>query len=110
MKIQLDTKEKTIKVEENVLLKELFMALDKFLPNREWESFTLQTNVIINNWSNPIYITNPRIYPQPCTYPWYIYTTSSASCGTASGINSDTTTFDPTVPHTLTAGVYNIEV
>ena len=65
MKIQLDTKNKTIKVEENINLKELVDFLDKILP-KEWQKFTLETQTIINNWNNPIYIEKQvPYYPNP---------------------------------------------
>lgn len=43
MKIQLDTTNKTIKVEESVKLQELTDALEKLLPNGEWKEFKLET-------------------------------------------------------------------
>lgn len=65
MKIQLDTTYKKIKVEENVNLKELFNFLNNILKD-EWENFTLETNVTINNWTAPIYIEKQYpAYPAP---------------------------------------------
>lgn len=69
MKIQLDTDNKTIKLESNVELNELIKTLEKLLPKELWKEFTLETNVVINNWSNPIIIEKSR--PPYPYYPWY---------------------------------------
>ena len=71
MKIQIDTKEKTIKVEETVNLGELCKVLDKLLP-KEWKGYSLQSGSTIF-WSNPIswvYINPTPIIPYyPPLYP-----------------------------------------
>jgi hypothetical protein len=67
MKIQLDTTNKTIKIEESVNLNELFELLNKILPNDTWKEFKLETNTIINWNSTPI-IIKKEIWP---TYPWW---------------------------------------
>ena len=66
MKIQIDTKEQTIAVEQNIKLNELIEALDKLFPKGEWKEYTLKTETIIN-WNNPIYIDR---WPSPW-YPWW---------------------------------------
>jgi hypothetical protein len=68
MKIQLDTKSKTVKLEESVNLGELQELLEKFLPDNQWKEYKLETNTVINNWSNPIIID--RYVPRP-HYPWW---------------------------------------
>ena len=65
MKIQLDTTAKTVKVEGSVKLSELIETLDKILPGI-WKEFTLEANTTIINWSNPIYVTQPKYEPY-----WY---------------------------------------
>lgn len=67
MKLQLDTVNKTIKIEADIVLNELTETLEKLLPKGEWKKFTLQTNTIINNWNSPIVIE--KYYPR--YYPWY---------------------------------------
>jgi hypothetical protein len=57
MKLQIDTKAKTIKIDENVKINELIKVLKRLLP-KEWQEYTLESNAIIN-WHNPI--------------PWYPY-------------------------------------
>lgn len=92
MKIQLDTTNKTIKVEDNIKMGEFINQIKKFLPNGLWKEFTLETSTIIN-WSNPIVIEpyTPK-YPYPWIYPtWQTYTAGS-----------DT--------QLLNEGVYNIEL
>lgn len=56
MKIQIDTDNKTIKVEEDINIKNLISLLKKLLP-KEWEKFTLKTNTTIDNWNYPYIIT-----------------------------------------------------
>lgn len=77
MKLQLDTINKTIKIEDNVSFQELIDVLEKLLPKGEWKKFTLETSTVINNWSSPIIIekTVPR-YP---SYPWYCANTTRAT-------------------------------
>jgi len=69
MKIQLDTNFKIIKLDESVNLGELQELLEKILPNNEWKNYKLETNTIINNWSNPIIIDRYPYNPYP--YPWW---------------------------------------
>lgn len=70
MKLQLDTENKTIKIESDILLKDLVRTLEKLLPKGEWKEFTLQTHTTINNWNSPIVI---REYPRYKYWeqPWY---------------------------------------
>jgi len=80
MKLQLDTQNKTIKVDEDVNLGDLVKHLDKLLPKDSpfghWKEYQIQTNTIINNYSNPIIIDQWK-YP---TSPWW---TSPIYCGTS---------------------------
>ena len=116
MKIQIDTNAKTIKIDGNVKLSDLFDVLQKFFPNGEWEDYDLETNTVINNWGNPIIINNPYLYPW-----WYkgnTYIVSASGTTTTSGSVPGLMTIDMTdEPHPnivtsgyiSTAGVYNIE-
>jgi len=56
MKIQLDTKRKTIKLDEPIRLGEMVKLLKSLFPDKEWESYTLETNTTIHGWSYPVYI------------------------------------------------------
>lgn len=70
MKIQLDTNLKTIKVEENVNLKEFIDFIKIILPDGMWKDYILETNVIINWTNNPIVVNPYRpYYPEPY-WPW----------------------------------------
>jgi len=78
MKIQIDTDNKTITLNEDILLKFLLIELDKLFPNKSWEHFTLIKTPIVN-WNNPIIIEPiyPSFsicptYPQYSTYPWIV--------------------------------------
>jgi hypothetical protein len=92
MKLQLDTTNKIVKIEESVNLNDLFELLNKILPE-VWQEFKLEVNTVIN-WSNPIVI-EPYIYP---VYPWwkqpYIYGTPNTN---------------PYKTNYLSSGIYNIE-
>lgn len=91
MKIQLDTTNKTIKLEDNVSLKEFVSKIKKLLPNNEWQQFTLETNTTITYWSNPIiFKTYPLWEREPLTRPWYVIQGTSAD-------------------YSLKAGTYNVE-
>jgi hypothetical protein len=95
MKLQLDTENKTIRLESKVSLKEFMEVIKKLLPNNDWQEFSLETNVTINNWSNPIIIKEIEKYP---VYPkpiWY----------------SNTGDYDNTkVNPTFCSGTYNVEL
>lgn len=70
MKIQLNTKEKTIKLEESIKLGELFSKLEEMFPDLAWREYTLETGCTIV-WNNPIQVT-PTFPQQPYIprYPW----------------------------------------
>jgi hypothetical protein len=96
MKIQLDTKAKTIKVEEKVNLGEFIEAVQRLLPDGVWKEFSLEANTVIHNWSYPIVIKDYQPY-----YPWWhqpvTYTTSAEA---VMSFNSDR----------LVQGTYNIDL
>jgi len=48
MKFQLDTTNKTIKVEEKIKLSELIETLEKMFPKEEWKEFALEISTIVN--------------------------------------------------------------
>jgi hypothetical protein len=84
MRIQIDTKAKTIKIDENVRFDELVRVLNKLLP-KQWKEYTLEPNSTIY-WYNPV----PWTYQQPWIIggPYYM---------TYEGGN-------------ITTSVYNVEV
>ena|ERR1035437_10314346 len=109
MKIQLDTNNKTIRLEESINLDELFELLNKILSGNMWKEYSLETSNSSDQQS-PIIINEPYI-PQPINpnpiYPyqkfWY---------------TNDPTTYDATgemnnikIEYTTNSqnGVYNIE-
>jgi hypothetical protein len=103
MKIQIDTTNKRIRLDEEVNLSEFFDFMDKILPNGEWKEFTLDYT-IIKNWINPInvpytytpYIPPTQPYnPPPITYPFdnIIYCNGTTEDGLKDGVfNIRTTT------------------
>ena len=69
MRIQLDTENKIIKLEDSVLLADLVKTLNKLLPNSEWKQFVLETHTTITHWHEPYII---KTYPRKrWDYPWY---------------------------------------
>ena len=102
MKLQIDTKEKTISVLEKVNLNELYENLKKLLPQGEWKDFSLEVNAQII-WTNPIVI-NPYIPVNP--YPWYnpTYVTAEVASSTYDiGISYGS-------DYILNEGTYNIDI
>ena len=62
MKIQIETTEKVIRVQQEVILKDLLEELEKLLPNGLWKEYKLDQNTTIW-WQDPIYIY-PSYQPQ----------------------------------------------
>jgi len=69
MKIQIDTKEKTIKIEESVNLGEMCKVLDKLLP-KEWKTYSLVSGSILY-WTSPTiwYYHDPIPFTPTITLP-----------------------------------------
>lgn len=77
MKIQIDTTEKIIKIEEKVNINDLMEMIKKLLPNDEWKNYSIEV-ITIQNWNNPYYIKDwcyPTYSPNPYSPPFYM------SCG-----------------------------
>jgi hypothetical protein len=90
MKLQIDTKNKTIKVEEKVKFDELIKVLNKLLP-KEWKEYSLESGTVIN-WYQP--------------YQWY-YWQPSPLIPSAPIVKWDVTC--GTSAETVNNSVYNIE-
>ncbi|MCK9430143.1 MAG: hypothetical protein M0R17_09085 [Candidatus Omnitrophica bacterium] len=110
MKIQIDTEQKTIKIEEKVNLKTLFALLKSTFPV-DWESYDLLTDTIIN-WNTPQIVFN-----QPTNIPnWSdLYVTGTDKYDLPSyTITTDGNTkfelFDLTNTYTGLTHIYNIEL
>ena len=80
MKLQLDTTNKTIKVENNIKFADLIEVLERILPKGEWKKYELQTETI-TNWSNPIII---KEYEKQ-VYPWWGNRPYITNCHNTSG-------------------------
>lgn len=94
MKLQLDTTEKTITIQESVKLSELIDVLKKILPNDEWKKFSLLYNQEIRYWNNPIIIKEYPKYPNPICppYPWITWSNTTSNA------------------YQMNAGVYNLQL
>ena len=70
MKIQLDTIQKTITIEEDVNLHDFYEQINSLLPSGLWREFTLKVTKI-TEWRDPITVTpNTPINPyQPIDVP-----------------------------------------
>lgn len=98
MKIQLDTVNKIIKLENEINLGELVKNLEAILPHGEWKKFTLETHTTIQNWSSPTLFIIEKVYPRrQVEYPWW------------NGTYCSTTTLPNSVYQSQT-GIHNIEV
>jgi hypothetical protein len=109
MKLQLDTTNKTVRIEGSVNLESLYETLAKLLPRGEWMGFSLEANTTIT-WGNPITIPFYPIYPYN-PYPWwgspmqYTYGTSSDSVILTNSLTAQTNAGN----YVLQEGIYNIE-
>ena len=71
MKLQLDTKEKTIKLEESANLAEFVEMVKMLLPDGLWKEYSIRIDSTISYTpSIPIVIEPYR----PYTWPWITYT------------------------------------
>lgn len=69
MKLQINTTEKTIKIEESVNLRDLIRELDKLFPHNTWKEYTLEYYVV----TQPV-LTYPDLGdPYPIIYPYYVF-------------------------------------
>lgn len=102
MKLQIDTTNKTIKVEGDVVISELIATLSKMFPKDEWKEFLLKTETQIVNWGYPIYVKELTTWPN---YPWYV------NYGAATMDSNHMTISDASanVSYALTGGVFNVE-
>lgn len=66
MEIQLDTRNKTITIEEGVNLHDFFEQINALLPDGRWREYTLGVSKI-KDWDNPI--TSPYRTTQPWEIP-----------------------------------------
>jgi hypothetical protein len=74
MKIQLDTTNKTIRLEESVNLGEFIAIIKQLLPNGDYMQYTLDTSPIVN-WQSPLIVKEYPIKPYyPTGVPWITYT------------------------------------
>lgn len=85
MKLQIDTENKTIKLDHSVNLEEFFDKVDALFPEDEWRDYTLETDVAFP-WTNPIVIRDlqPPVYPHP--YPWWINDPTYITCDNTSSV------------------------
>ena len=101
MKLQIDTTNKTIKIENDIKLSVLIKNLKGMFPNGEWKNFTLETNTTIQQWTNPVVVDRPYpVYPSPRQYPWYEVSWNSHSHDIKAGMEDCR----------LESGTFNVEL
>lgn len=113
MKIQLDTTNKVIKLENSINLGELVKNLEKILPKAEWKQFTLETNTVINNWNSPVIIREYPQYPHRWDWPWVSSTTENYMSGSSlhsKDLSSNALKLSLKSDYKLQAGVFNVEL
>lgn len=69
MKVQLDTINKTITIEEDVNLHDFYEQINAILPDGKWREFTLKVGKIVE-WRQPITITPDTTPINPYTNPY----------------------------------------
>ncbi len=85
MKIRLDTKSKTITIEDSINLEEFFKTLKSFFPKDEWKEYKLEVKVI-QNWNNPVYV--PTIIDR---WKPYWHTDQQWTCGELTATHTEGT-------------------
>lgn len=108
LRIQLNTAEKTIKLEGNVNLGEFYKQIKKLLPKDSpfgsWDEYAIETQTTISYWNNPIIVKEYVPYT-----PWW------NTCTTGSYIVSNCTTAvaDGGITYTSASTsdcIYNLEI
>lgn len=88
MKIQIDTENKTVRLEKEANLKFLFDFLRNVL-GENFEDYSLITDKIsVERWVNPIIIERERPEYPPTTWPWWL---EGPFCTYDSTVGDDTT-------------------
>ena len=67
MKLQIDTKRKTITIESGINLGELFESLTLMFPKFAWKEYSIVPVKTIERWVDPILINQQPIFP---AFPW----------------------------------------
>ena len=99
MKMQIDTDKKTVKIESDVSLSELFNTLKKLFPNNEWKDFTLVSSSTITYWREPLIIREIERERWPTPWqPWYSTRLANKNTG------------DTQKTQSLKSGIYNVEI
>jgi hypothetical protein len=99
MKLQIDTKARTIKIDENVKFNELIKVLDKLLP-KEWKEYTLESNCTITWGTYPVYLWTWR-------EPWTITCGTSKYDDKVTGVGYTSVCGDGRMADTH---IYNVEI
>jgi hypothetical protein len=105
MKLQLDTENKIIKIEERVNLGTLIKTLEALLPKGRWREFELDTSSQIN-WTYPIYVPYEIPWWQR---PWIIYGSTAGYSESSPTLSSSNEISEP-ADYSLQSGVFNIQV
>jgi len=102
MKIQIDTTEKVIRVEEKVNLGTLYNYLRKFFPNNEWKKYSIDAHTTIQ-WAP--YYTYVPIYEERPYNPYVPWITWYGADVVALGDDGSTAR-----QFEFNSGVYNVEI
>ena len=80
MKLQINTDNKTITIEEGVNLGDLYEALFKMFPKFTWKEYTIIPVKTIEHWTSPVTIpwNNPLPWYNPIIQPPYTITCEDA--------------------------------
>ena len=101
MKIQIDTINKTVKIESTVLLSDLIDLMRKLFPDGDWKEWHIEAN-------STIYWTTPYVYPYRYDSP-YRYDYNKWTIGSAYRFGGTTDIPCDTI-RTNCTGIINIEM
>lgn len=103
MKIQIDTDNKIIRLENSINMGEFMEKINLLFPNDSWKEYKIETNTQVV-WQEPIIVNQYPIYREPYPYWWakpiYYGTTT----------NTETTYNNCSANTMLTSGTYNVEI
>ena len=86
MRIEIDTTQKKLKVQENIKLGDLFAELKKMFPNNDWKDWTIEPTTV---WQ---YYPYTPIYNTPYVYPYEITCSDHSGTITTPNYNNNTVT------------------
>jgi hypothetical protein len=106
MKLQIDTENLKIGVDDDIPAGEFFDLLNRFFPDGQWRKFKL-TNFRNSYWEVPVFIERWRpLYP----YPWVMEPIITYTTGTQDMSLDDLGVVATTADVKIKTGFFNVEI